>query len=89
MTTAKTMSSVAAAVIVGLIISRMPLNICLGKVRCSGPARKSDDHDLIEGGDEGEQRAGDYARQDERQDDLEEHPDGGRRPGWRRRGSSV
>ena len=29
-------STVAAAVMVGLIISRMPANITLGRVRCSG-----------------------------------------------------
>ena len=31
-------SSVAAAVIAGLICSRTPSNICIGRVRCSGPA---------------------------------------------------
>ena len=39
MVMAKRMSIVAADVIVGLIISRMPLNICFGSVLCSGPAR--------------------------------------------------
>src|SRR3546814_8153883 len=41
MNTEKSMSSVAAAVMVGLIISRMPVNICLGRVRCSGLATNS------------------------------------------------
>ena len=34
-------STVAAAVMVGEINSRMPENICLGNVRCSGPARNN------------------------------------------------
>ena len=34
-------SSVATAVMVGLICSRMPLNICRGRVRCSGLATNS------------------------------------------------
>ncbi|MFK4701930.1 hypothetical protein ABIF42_007524 [Bradyrhizobium diazoefficiens] len=31
----------AAAVMVGLMFSRMPLNISRGRVRCSGPAMNS------------------------------------------------
>jgi hypothetical protein len=38
-TTEKPISRVAAAAMVGLRFSRMPLNICRGRVACSGPAR--------------------------------------------------
>ena len=37
----KMISSVATAAMVGLMFSRMPVNICRGSVTCSGPARNS------------------------------------------------
>ena len=66
---------VATARMVGEICSRRPMNICQGRVFCVGGADEEHDDDLVEGGDEGEERAGDHAGQDERHLHLEEGGD--------------
>ena len=63
----------------GLICSRIPDHISRGMVRCSTPATKRHDHDLVERGDEGKQRARDHTWQDQRHGDLEEGCNSARR----------